>query len=191
MKGNKKILIATLLLLIVTIGFGTYAIYRSSSSGTGTVKASGWSAKVKKGSGTATAMETATLDFTLSDVTWTTNPGANNTIAPGSTGTITFEIDLTGSEVDTSYTASVGQIKVDNSNYTGTAITASVTTGSSGTIAYNASSMKATVVVTVAWAGAVGDNSTKDTSDKALQGKTITIPVTLTAQQSLANPTGA
>ena len=63
--------------------------------------------------------------------------------------------------------------------------TAAVTSGANTTIAYNATSMKATVTVTVTWEGALTDDTAKDGTDLAVKGTQLTIPVTVTARQAL------
>ena len=59
----------------------------------------------------------------------------------------------------------------------------------SQTINYSATegAMETTVRINIAWAGAESDDATKDSNDLSFQGKTISIPVTLTAKQSLTN----
>ena len=47
--------------------------------------------------------------------------------------------------------------------------------------------MEKTVRINIAWAGSESDNDTKDGTDLAAQGTTLSIPVTLTAKQSLAH----
>ena len=179
MKGNKKILVIAILLLLISVTFTTYAIYRSSTTGTGSVKAAAWSVKVNN-----TDISSANLNFNFNDITWTTHTGKNNTIAPGDSGTITFTVDATGSEVDV-----LLESAIDTSNANLPAgFTAAVTSGTNGvqTIAYNASSMTATVTITVTWTGTLEDNETKDGTDLAAQGQSLSIPVTLTARQKLA-----
>ena len=69
-------------------------------------------------------------------------------------------------------------------------MTATLATGNdSQTIAYSATegAMEKTVRINIAWAGAESDDSTKDGTDLAAQGTTLSIPVTLTAKQSLTN----
>ena len=46
MKGNKKILVIAILLLLIAVSYGTYAIYKSETTASGTVKLSGWSVVV-------------------------------------------------------------------------------------------------------------------------------------------------
>lgn len=174
MKGDKKILALAILVLLLTVCFGTYAIYRNASEGTGTVNAAAWSVKVKN----QPISNTWTFDY--NDITWTTLTGYNNTIAPGSTGTITIPVDATGSEVDVILTAALGTATLP------TGMSVSLAGGSNEqTISYSASNMTATVTLNIIWAGADSDTDAKDTTDKAAQDTTISIPVTLTAKQSV------
>lgn len=184
MKGNKKILIAILLFLFVVVGFSTYAIYRSSTTATGTIGAAAWSVKVKKtgASGDGTAIDSATLEFDASDITWTTHTGKNGKIAPGDSGTISFDVNALGSEVDVILEAAIGNVTLPQG------FTAAVTSGTNGKveIPYSTSSMTSTVVITVTWTGTIDDTTAKDGTDKAVQGTDLTIPVTLTARQKLS-----
>ncbi len=174
MKGDKKILVVAVLLLLLAVSFSTYAIYRNESAGTGTVNAAAWSVKVKN------QPISNTWTFSYSDIQWTTLTGYADTIAPGSTGTITIPVDATGSEVDVIITAALGSATLPDG------MTVSLATGSGEqTIAYNATSMTANVVLNIAWSGADSDTTAKDTTDKAAQDTTISIPVTLTAKQSV------
>ena len=179
MKGDKKILVAAILVLLLTVCFGTYAIYRASGTATGTVKAAAWSVKV----GTNDIAST-NYTFSASDIHWTTLTGYNNTIAPGSSGYIDIPIDATGSEVDVLLTAALGSTSLP------TGMTATLASGNdSQTIYYSttANAMKTNVRINIAWAGAESDDSSKDSSDLTASGTTISIPVTLTAKQSLVN----
>ena len=172
MKGNKKILVAIIMMLF-TIAFTTYAIYRSTATGNGTLRAANWVVKIDGNN-----IESVSLDFDSG-----THLGKNNTIAPGDTGTITIPVDATGSEVDVILTAELGDI---SGLPDGMTVTLNGTNGEQE-IAYNASSMTADVVLTVTWAGALSDNTTKDGTDKTAAGSNLTIPVTLTARQKLAS----
>lgn len=175
-KGNKKIIAIALLLLVLGISAGTYAIYRTTISGSGSLNTAAWSVKVKKGSTNLSNNFT----FGVNDITWTSNPGKNGKIAPGATGTIAFTIDATGSEVDVDYTATVGTI---TGAPTGLTVSA---TGGSGSITYNATSMQATVTLNVTWTGSDSDNSTKDSNDIAAAGKSLSIPLNVTVKQKLS-----
>ena len=178
MKKNKKLLVIAVLLLLISVGYGTYAIYRQSANGTGSIKAAAWSVKVK-----GTDIASANLAFDIDDISWTTHTGKNNTIAPGDSGTITIPVDATGSEVDVLLEAEIGSTASLPNGFTAT-----VTSGTNGKqeIAYNASSMTANVVITVTWTGTLSDESSKDTTDLAAQGTTLSIPVNLTARQKLS-----
>ena len=185
MKGNKKILVVALLLFLVAARYGTYAIYRSSVSGTGNVSTAAWQISFKKG---ANAVQN--LNFTGSDVTWTVNPSAvAGKIAPGAEGYIDFTIDATGSEVDVYYLATLGDGATDGIDVSMSVGGNTVTTEQ--LLAYAASNMSTTVRVNVSWDGDVNDDGTKDTADLALAtAGNISIPITLTARQSLTNKTG-
>ena len=164
MKGNKKILIAALLVLLLTVCFGTYAIYRASGTATGSIKAATWSVKVN-----GTDIASTNYTFGVNNITWTKLTGYNNTIAPGSEGYIEIPVDADGSEVDVILTAQLGSTTLP------TGMTATLA-NSSQTINYN-----------IAWAGAESDDAEKDSNDLESQGQTLSIPVTLTAKQSLTS----
>lgn len=177
MKGNKKILVAALLVLLLTVCFGTYAIYRASGTATGSIKAAAWSVKVN-----GTDIASTNYTFDASNITWTKLTGYNNTIAPGSEGYIEIPVDADGSEVDVILTATIGSTTLP------TGMTATLASGNeSQRIPYSATegSMKKTVRINIAWAGSEEDTSEKDTKDLEAKGTTLSIPVTLTAKQSL------
>lgn len=179
MKGDKKILVVALLVLLLSVCFGSYAIYRQSTNATGSVRAAKWSVKVN-----GTDIATANYTFTAEDITWTTQTGYNNTIAPGSEGYIEIPVDADGSEVDVILTAALGSVTLPNG------MTATLAEGAaSQTIGYSANegAMEAKVKINIAWAGAESDDTIKDGTDIAAQNTTYSIPVTLTAKQSLAN----
>ena len=178
MKGNKKILVAALLLLLISVSFGTYAIYRSTATATGTLTPARWSVKLGQND-----FESANFTFTAADLTCTTNPGKAGTIAPGANCYINIPVDASGSQVDVILTATLGNVTLP------AGWTVGLETGAdSQTIEYNATSMTANVKVNVAWAGAESDDATKDGTDKAqgINPTALTIPVTLTAKQSLS-----
>ncbi len=192
MKGNKKLLIITILLLVITIGFTTYAIYKTSLSGTGTVTAATWN--VSFADGQTTMSENFNIQFSSSDCNQA-NDGTNNhvaegKIAPGVTCSKTIDVNATGTEVDVLLTAEAGDITatkggdsvaITNANE----FTVNVTTNpDNGIIAYNAQTKTATVTVSVAWGF---DQGLKDPYDTALNGATITDPIALTAKQYLGN----
>ncbi len=179
MKGNKKVLTLAVLVLLLAVCFTTYAIYRQSTTGNGSIRAAKWSVKVND-----TDIASANYTFDAGDITWTTLTGYNDTIAPGSSGYIEIPVDASGSEVDVILTAALGTI-------TGLPDGMSVTIDGNAekTIAYaeGENAMATTVKLNIAWAGADSDTTAKDTTDLAAQNTTISIPVTLTAKQSLTS----
>ena len=181
MKGNKKILVVAVLLLLITVTYGTYAIYRESATGTGSIDAAKWSVKIGSDD-----FKDANFNFTLSDLTCTTNPGKNGTIAPGAECYIDYDIDADGSQVDV-------VIEVDDDNSTvpePLEVTVGTTGGTAGpvTIPYSATEggMEETVRLTVKWPGALTDNSTKDTTDLGLKGTNLSFAIKLVARQALS-----
>ncbi len=174
MKGNKKILVAIALLLLISATFTTLAIYRSTATATGTIKAAKWAVKVK-----GTTMESATFTFGIGDIDWTTHNGKNNTIAPGDVGVITIPVDATGSEVDVVLEATLGTTTLPNG------MTVALDNSSTTEIGY-ADSMTGNIKINVTWSGALTDDEEKDGTDKAAQGTELSIPVTLTARQKLS-----
>ena len=183
MKGNKKFLAIALLLLLVAVSFGSYAIYKSSASGTTTVSTANWVIKVN----TQDIVTSDTFTFSASDVDWSgaTHSKVSGKIAPGDSGTITVLLDATGSEVDVDYTISLGTVTStgtgSNNNFS---VAAAVPTDLSGTIDYNASSMHKSVTFNVVWTAQ--DNDTANTADVNWANATITVPVTVTAQQHIS-----
>lgn len=186
MKGDKKILVLAFLVLLLSVFFGTYAIYRNSATGTGSVNAANWSVTVK---GNDINGSSANFTFGYSDITWTKATGYNNTIAPGSEGYIEVAVDADGSEVDVILTAALGSTTLPNG------MTATLADGNaSQTIGYSATSgaMERTVRINIVWSGNDLDSSTKDGTDLAVEGTSLSIPVTITAKQSVtphATPT--
>lgn len=183
MKGNKKYLVVAVLLLLVAVSFGTYAIYKSSATGTQSVNAAAWVVNVKSGS-KAEANIVSSNTFTLDDITWdTTNRiGQNGTIAPGDRGTVSIKIDADGSEVAVNYVVAIDVAALNNPNFTVTADNSGDPL--TGTIAYSATSgaMEKNITLNVVWTGV--DNETANSADIDLQGTQISIPVTVTATQN-------
>ena len=184
MKGNKKLLIVAVLLLLIAVSYGTYAIYRESTTATGTINAAAWSVKLNTND-----FSSSTLTFGLSDLTCgTSNPGKNGTIAPGAECYIDYAIDADGSEVDVVIDA---EIDTEHSSNIPTNMTVSVSdtlgTASPLTIPYSATEgeMEKTARLNIVWPGALTDTSTKDTQDLSSKDAQITIVVKLTARQAL------
>ena len=109
MKGNKKILTLSVLVLLLAVCFTTYAIYKSSATGTGSVDAAAWVVSVND------TDIVANNTFTLGNITWATpRVGQNNTIAPGDHGTVDITIDADGSEVAVDYAITIDTTAVNN-----------------------------------------------------------------------------
>ena len=179
MKGNKKILIAIVLLLIAAVSFTTYAIYRSSVTAEGSLKAAAWYVTLN-----GTDIEQVNnLTFDFDDIDWTTNTGYNDTIAPGDEGVIEYVVDATGSEVDVLVIA-----ELEDGATLPDGMSVEITSGTNGVqeISYDESNMQATIEVTVKWDGALSDTTSKDTNDKSFEDQDLTIPVKLTVRQKLA-----
>ena len=184
MKGNKKLLVLAVLVLLLTVVFSTYAIYRSSNTAGGKVSAAAWSVKIGEDD-----LEDVTLLFDADDLVCTgtgnyTASRVEGKIAPDSHCTIPITIDADGSEVDVLLTASLGQATLP------TGMSVALASGSdSKTIPYSATdgAMEDTITLEVTWTGSTSDASSKDETDLGVAGTDITIPVTLTARQNLSN----
>lgn len=185
MKGNKKILVIAVLLLLIAASYGTYAIYRSSVAGNTTVTAAKWDIEFKDGD---TAITNLNVTFTEDDCKNNAHV-KDGVIAPGATCTKNITVNAKDTEVDVALTATAGSPTVDGSAVpsAANAFTASATTTpAGGVITYDATERTATVAVKLTWAGEEGE-TTYDPADTGLQGKTITVPVTLVAKQLVGN----
>lgn len=177
MKGNKKLLVVAVLLLLITVSFTTYAIYKSSATGNSSIGTAAWVVKV--GDTDIVANNT----FTVSNITWSGAVGKNNKIAPGDTGTVDIVLDASGSEVDVAYEISFGDFATTVNN---TKLTAKAASGSSltGTIPYaaGADGMKKTITLEVKWEAV--DEDTQNATDIATAARSLTLPVTVMARQN-------
>ena len=168
MKGDKKILVIAILLLLISAGFTTYAIYKSSTTASGSVQLSHWSAKIDNTN--IESVTTMALDLTNCQGT---HNGKNGTLAPGDSCSITIEVDLTGSEVDAVVEAAIANVTGAPSG-----MDIDLHTGSdSQDVLYDEDDMTADVVIDVAWP------TTSTAVDNAYQGDTVTFDLTLTARQ--------
>ena len=182
MKGNKKVLVLAVLLLLISVSFTTYAIYKTSVAGNAKVTAATWDVKFKNG---ATELEN-NFEVTLTGADCTNNHVAQGKIAPGATCTKHITLDASSSEVDVTYQVSTGAVTAEKGGSAvettnANAFTATLTPAT-GTIAYNADTKTVDLTLTVAWAG-TENAETVDPADTALSGATITVPVTLIAKQ--------
>lgn len=188
MKGNKKILVVAILLLLIAVSYGTYAIYKTSVTTNATVTAAAWNIEFKDGATTIT--DSTTVTFSASDCV---NPHvATGFIAPGATCSKQITLDATGTQVDVAY-----EVDVDDTAITATKdatsvstaganeFSATVTGGSTGTLLMSEGLTK-TITVNLEWAGTDSD-TTINPADTALAGSTITVPLTLTAKQLIGS----
>lgn len=183
MKGNKKILIVAVLLLLFAVSYGTYAIYRSSATSSDSIRAAHWVVKVNDDN------IVASNSFTLGGLDCGTSAiGKNGTFAPGDTCTATIVVDADGSEVNVDYT-----VTVDSSALTTANSQISVTTDTNhdpltGTIDYSDTEgeMEKTIVLNVTW-NAV-DSAEQNTTDiNTALDENLEIPVQVSVVQK---PTG-
>ena len=182
MKGNKKILLVAILLLLIAVSYGTYAIYKSSATSSDSVRPAHWVVEVND-----TNISTSN-SFTLDDLDCGSTPvaKAEGTIAPGDTCTATVVVDATGSEVNVDYTVEIDPTAVASLANDHIAITADNGHDPlTGTIAYSttADAMVKTVVLNITWTAEdeTGQNA-EDIATANLQN--VSIPVTVTAVQN-------
>ena len=177
---NKKALIVVALLLLISVSFTSYAIYKSKLDANATVSAAIWDVTFEDSSSVA-----LTQNITFTSAECSNNHVAPGKIAPGATCTKTIILNAGNSEVDVTYSATAGAATVGGNAVSASANQFTVSlTPASGTITYDASGRTATLTLQVAWGGT--DDSPTDTTnaaDTALQGSTITVPVTLVASQ--------
>lgn len=178
MKGNKKLLVVAVLLLLIAVSYTTYAIYKSSAETNATVDTAVWAIEFTDGTTELTSEHQLALSCQNNAHV------KDGKIAPGATCTGTVTIDATGSEVDVAYSVTkTGDVLVGGQPVPAAAneFTVTITDNGNGQIAYTANPQTATVTVNVAWAGTEG--ATVDPADTGLNGKTLTVPITLTAKQ--------
>lgn len=182
MKGDKKLLIIAVLLLLIAVSYGTYAIYRSSATSSDSVRAAKWIITANNSDIVSTNTFTlGTLDCGNASI------GKNGTIAPGDTCTATIVIDADGSEVDVDYEVSIDTTALTTLGNSQISVGAHSGSSLTGTIGYSATSgqMEATVVLDVTW-NAV-DTAAQNTLDVNTSLAQLEIPVTVSVVQ---NPTG-
>ncbi len=181
MKGNKKILVIAILLLLIAVSYGTYAIYKSTVSGTATVTAASWDVEFKNGQAELT--DNFSLVFGTTECTG--NPHVKDgVIAPGATCSKTVTLDAGTSEVDVRYEVTAGTVTVSSGDLEDANVFTVTLTPANGTIGYADGTRTADFVVNVTWAGL--DDTPTDTINEAdtdLNGQTFTVPLTLVAKQ--------
>lgn len=182
MKGDKKLLVIAILLLLIAVSYGTYAIYRSSATSSDSIRAAKWVINANNTDIVANNTFTlGTLDCGNASI------GKNGTIAPGDTCTATIVIDADGSEVDVAYTVSVDTSALTTLGNSQISVAAHTGSSFTGTISYSATegAMEATVVLDVTWTAV--DTAAQNTIDINTAVAELAIPVTVSVVQ---NPTG-
>lgn len=191
--------------LIAIIG-GTYSRYMSSGTVNSQIDIAKWHVTLN---GQNISSESKNIEATL--VYDNNNYVKNGKIAPGRTGHFDVELDPSGSEVAIDYALSVdatgiatsleensqSEISVIGATYrigSGEAQSVTATNGViniSESLAQVQEGDKVTVTVTIAWDNDTDNNSSSDTKegtaayDAGVDGKIITVPVTVLAQQKI------
>ena len=185
MKGNKKLLIVAVLLLLIAVSYGTYAIYKSSATSSNSVRPAHWVVTVNN------ADIVQSNAFTLSSLDCGNSPiaKATGTIAPGDTCTATIVIDADGSEVNVGYVVEIDPTALQALANDHISVTADSNHDPlTGTIAYSATAgeMEKTIVLNIEWEAE--DDAAQNAEDIATANlQNASIPVLVTATQ---NPTG-
>ncbi len=180
MKG--KIAFFVMLFLAFGLYTTTYAMFKTSKSGVGSLSAAKWSVKFSTGS---TEITENTV-IPLSNITWNNELGnvADGKIAPGSYTTFNILIDASGTEtsvdykVKTTFTSSNFEVTIGDG-----------TIRDSGTIAYsdNDEDMKLLVPIRVEWLGNTNDDSNKNILDLSFKNTSLDIPIEVVVAQKLDN----
>lgn len=190
---TKKLIFAIIIaLLIIYLIASTYARYSTEGKADGKVDIAKWAVKMTADDGTE-------LNSTTQDITFTVQSNSNvvsGKIAPAVSAQAEIELDLTGTEVAVDFTPTVGSYLPANlPSADKITLTSSVDGGTVGTTnyiplvgdsAFTAANGKKTVTLTLTWEND-NDNNANDTATGMLAdgARTLTIPVTLTAQQHI------
>ncbi len=192
-RTKRAVLIVIALLLAVYLISSTYARYSTQGIANATVDVAKWAVRMTADDGT-------TLSSTTQNITFTVQSNSNvvpGKIAPAVTAVAVVELDLTGTEVAVDFTATVGSMTPNNlPSSDKISLTSAITGGTAGSVieiplennvAFTAANGKKTVTLTLTWAND-DNNNANDTATGMLadSSRTITIPVTLTVQQHIA-----
>ncbi len=181
---NKKYLVLALLFLLIGAGIASYAIYKSSAKGIGSLSAAKWSVKIKANGDDWSLTESNSISLT--DSVWTNPLGnvAEGKIAPGSTTTFDVLIDASGTETSVDYQIVIGDL-TNTPNLR--VIPGAPGIPGEGTIPYssNPNDMIKTIPIKVTWVGSINDNSEKDEIDLSYVNQTFTIPISVVTAQKL------
>lgn len=188
MKGNKKILVIAILLLLIAVSYGTYAIYRTTLTGNANATAAAWNINFQDGS----EILSSNFNVTFGEEDCVNNHVKPGKIAPGATCHKDITLVATGTEVDVKYEVSVSgavtatknnaSVETTNANTFTATLTNTSGTALDGVILMSENPMTETIRVNLTWEG-TEEATTTDPADTALSGATITVPLSLTAKQ--------
>lgn len=205
-KTRRGILVAIVLVALIAVIGGTYAIYSSNFNATAKIDAAKWNVSLK-GSNNGTDV---VLEETTKEITFVVNESdyvVSNKIAPSVTATATLELDLTGTEVGVDFLAEIDKANIQGIDADKLTLSIEDENGSAeNTIVYSLPEKKAftstngkhTITLTLTWKneGTTSFTDTdagkiaKDAEDTAIGTKadserTITIPVKLMVAQHI------
>ena len=188
-KVTKALMVIIALLLVVYLVSSTFARYSTVGVADAKAQIAKWAVKLTADDGTE-------LTSTTQDITFTVQSNTNvvsGKIAPAVTAVAEVELDLTGTEVAVDFTATVGNLTpTDLPSSDKITLTSAVDGGTPGTAqviplvgdtAFTSSNGKKTVTLTLTWEN--DDTNNPDDTATGIAGGTLTIPVTLTAQQHI------
>ena len=186
MKGDKKLLVIAALILLITVCYTTYAIYKTSVDVTGEVTAAKWVVAFKDGSSSISTGTTITFGAGECKNNAHVKDGV---IAPGASCTKKIILDASTTEVDVVYSASVGAVTASGTSTAGANAFSASLTPTTGTISYSSGSQTVELSLVVSWAGTddseANPSDVINNADTGLQGVTISVPVTLVAKQQV------
>lgn len=179
-----------ILLALVVLGVGltiAYARYASNATSTMAAQVAPWKVSINNND------IVTTNTFTLEDIEWKDNEYvADGYIAPGREGTLTLEIDPSGSKVAMQYKLEIDETKITNDNIhisNVSASTGSVTLVSdgvyTGTIPLEevVANTKTVLTVTIEWVNTDTDTTNNNDTNTGSASENIQIPIKLTASQ--------
>ena len=186
---NKKIIILVVILLLLALTSGivatTYARYVSRATGTGDAKVATWAVQVNE----TNIVQNSTFALDSSFVTWSDSEYiADGYIAPSRTGTFKIKLDTTGSKVAVKYTIQIDTSSLDSYDQIQiTKVNNQPLSGDSysGVISLDDVDTPIEIPVEISWTNSDANN-TSDTSIGSTVD-TLSIPVTVTAEQYLGN----
>lgn len=183
--GRLGALALALTLVTSCLTGGTLAKYTTSVDGTGTATVAKWKVIIKANN---SAPVDNKFEFTLSDTTTANKDNiATEKVAPGSTGSIPYEIDATGSEVAATLSCAINTTNLKDipiKFYSDSAYSKEITEPITKDISVNESSAKLSGNIYWKW---VTSNDSVDTVEGSKDtADTGTVLITLKAEQKIA-----